>query len=553
MSHALHIALAQVNPIIGAFSYNLEKIKDYWTQANDKADLIVFPETVITGYAAEDLWLKPSFIERTRQYVDLLIAYSKDMDAAALITAPWVIDGQLMNCALLIEKGSIFSTIAKSHLPNYGVFDEDRYFKAGALPRPVTFRGFSLGILICEDVWSPEAALHLKEHGAKILIAPNASPFAQNKHQMRINVARARATETSLPMIYVNQVGGQDDLVFDGGSFIMMETGNVIFQGERFTEGLYFVTLEPTPHDNFLCIAPESIKEPDSEIYEATVLGLRDYVTKNGFPSVILGMSGGVDSALCATIAVDALGPDMVRAVMMPSEFTSDESLRDAKDCSDALGIHHDTISIEKPIMAFEANLDPFFNQGTPSITFENLQSRARGVTLMALSNATGAMVLSTGNKSENAVGYATLYGDMCGGYNPIKDIYKTEVYKLCAWRNENRPTNSFGPSGIVIPQNILTKAPTAELRPNQTDQDSLPPYEILDAILRGLVEDNLGLDDLLAQGFDRATIIRVWQLLDRAEYKRRQACPGPRISSCAFSRERRYPITNHFVKHIEK
>lgn len=549
MTQILHITLAQINPVVGDIAYNMQKIR----QARDTAPagaLVVLPETAMTGYPAEDLILKPAFIDAAMAAVQEL---ARESGATALIvTAPWRDDGKIYNAAHLVTGGAIAATRYKSSLPNYGVFDEKRVFTPGPLSAPIEYRGHRLGLMICEDMWAPPAAAALKERGATILIVPNASPYEKSKQDKRIAIARARVAETGLPLVYVNQNGGQDDLVFDGGSFILGESGQLILQGARFAEAQYETTWEPTANGHWLCAAPESVAPPANNMYQAVMLGLRDYVRKNRFSGVILGMSGGIDSALSAAIAVDALGPDAVHAVMMPSIHTSRDSIDDAAACSQLLGIRHDTVSIKDMTRAFERELASHFTPDTPSITHENIQARCRGVTLMALSNAQGRMVLSTGNKSELAVGYATLYGDMCGGYNVLKDIYKTDVYALARWRNAERPVYGLGPTGPVIPDRILTKAPTAELRPGQTDQDSLPPYDVLDGILKGLVEGEKSVAALVADGYDEALVCRVWRMLDGAEHKRRQACPGPRVSRRAFGRERRYPLTNRFAKHIE-
>lgn len=553
MLNDLHIALAQLNPIVGDLAGNSALILEAWQQAEDDGDaLVVFSELMLSGYPPEDLILKPSFIDAVHDAIEDLAKQSADFGCAALIGTPWRMNGDTYNAALLIHGGAVQAVTLKHHLPNYGVFDEKRVFSAGDLPLPIDFNGIKLGVLICEDFWFPDTAAHLKAEGAEILITLNASPFAHNKKEERLTHAQARVAETGLPFISVNQVGGQDELVFDGGSFALDANGELIAQAPQFESGLYDTTE----------VAPLL---PDLEaIYEALCMGVRDYVQKNGFPGVLLGMSGGIDSALSAAIAADALGSENVRSVMMPTDFTSQDSLDDAKACAELLGISYEILSIQdsvdiiNPIVAtsssaFPANAGTFEPQSNRSllsqgrqeevkyegIAFENIQSRIRGLILMALSNQSGYMMLSTGNKSEMAVGYATLYGDMNGGYNALKDVYKTQVYALAHWRNERSP---------VIPERIITKAPTAELRDNQTDQDSLPDYEVLDTILHGLIEEELSVTEIVAQhGYDRAEVERVWRMLDRAEYKRRQAPPGVKITTRAFGRERRYPLTNKF------
>lgn len=524
MTLPLKISIAQINPTVGDLKGNFEKIRDA-RDKNKDAELIIFSEMITTGYPTDDLVLNPYFMERVEYHVEKLIA--ETTSPALLISTPWRQDGKLYNAALLIGDGKIHSITPKHHLPNYGVFDEKRIFASGNLPEPVTFKGVPLGIMTCEDMWFPDVSAHLKKQGAKILIVPNGSPYQTNIHTMRRKQASARVKETSLPLIYVNQVGGQDELVFDGGSFIMDKTGKITHELPLFEEDI--CTLKDT-HKNTALNKTE-------EIYKAVTLGLRDYVLKNNFPGVLIGMSGGIDSALSAAIAVDALGADKVHCVMMPSPYTSQESLDDAKACADALGVTLHTISIEPSMTAFGDMLAKNIDKNNAGTTFENIQSRTRGMLLMALSNATGKMVLSTGNKSEMAVGYATLYGDMCGGFNALKDLYKTQVYELSNWRNTVNK---------VIPENIITKAPSAELKPNQTDQDSLPPYDVLDDILESLIEKDLAPEEIK---HDRETVLKIWRMLDMAEYKRRQAPPGVKITAKAFGRNRRYPITNGFFK----
>ena len=547
MSKSLKLTLAQLNPVVGDLSANAAKILDVWKNA--KADLVVFSEMILCGYPPEDLILKPAFIEEVEEEIETLCATSKDFSAAALLSCPWVINGKICNAVLLIEHGEILHVQAKHHLPNYGVFDEERVFEPGPLPMPIAFKDHVIGVLICEDMWFTDVASHLKKQGAELLIVPNGSPFETTKDETRQAIAQKRSKETGLPLVYVNQVGGQDELVFDGASFVLNGKGDVLFQGEEFAEGVYDVVLTL---DGQECgyEGPDSIAQysDEEELYQALVLGLRDYIDKNGFPGVLLGLSGGIDSALSAVIATDALGPERVHCVMMPSPFTSEESFEDAQGCAEALGCDYQTLPIDESMNAFTTIIP-----GLQGVAHENMQSRARGLILMALSNESGNMVLSTGNKSEMAVGYATLYGDMNGGFNALKDLYKMQVYALSKWRNQHHPRNALGPDGIVIPENILTKAPTAELKANQTDQDSLPPYEELDGILECLIEHDMAIEDICARGFHEDEVRRVWAMLDRAEYKRRQAPPGIKITSRAFGRDRRYPITNHFVKHIEK
>lgn len=533
MAKPLTFTLAQINPTVGDLDGNAGKILDVWKSSDD--DLVIFPELVVCGYPPEDLILKPNFINAVKDKVESLCEDSKTYQAAALIACPWEIDGKVHNVVHVIHQGKITHTQSKHHLPNYGVFDEERVFSAGPLPQPIDFKGHKIGLMICEDMWYPNVARHLKENGAELLIVPNGSPFETTKDDTRIDYAKARVQETALPLIYVNQIGGQDELVFDGATFALNADGNVAFQGAEFAEATYSLTLEDGILSGDESVPPLSDEE---ELYQALVLGLRDYISKNGFPGVVLGLSGGIDSALTAVIAADALGAENVHCVMMPSPFTSQASLDDAQTVVDALGCPYQSISIDGAMKAFEGSIPDL-----KGVAHENMQSRTRGLILMALSNSSGNMVLSTGNKSEMAVGYATLYGDMNGGFNALKDLYKMQVYALARWRNTQ---------GQVIPANILSKAPTAELKDNQTDQDSLPPYDVLDDILECLIEHEMDVADIAKRGHDEAVIRRVWQMLDRAEYKRRQACPGVKITAKAFGRDRRYPITNKFFKNAE-
>ncbi len=552
----LRLAIAQLNPTLGALDANIDKIIEAWDQADDNADIIIYPEMITCGYPPEDLVLKDTFIKNIETRVQKLVAYSKTKNAAILITTPWHVNGQPYNAALLIHNGEILSQTLKHHLPNYGVFDEMRVFKSGPLPEPTEFKGIKLGIMICEDMWFADVAKNLKDKGAEILLVPNGSPFSHHKQAHRKLHARNRATETGLPLLFVNQIGGQDELVFDGASFAVNANGEVIHQSVAFEETLDVIApdLWSSAGEKLSHLKAEDLPSSDMEtIYGAVMLGLRDYIRKNNFPGVLIGLSGGIDSALSAIIAADALGPKNVRCVMMPSRYTSDESLKDAEELAESLNISLESISIKDAYDAFSNTLSPYFDDNTPSVTFENIQPRARGIILMALSNATGSMVLSTGNKSEMAVGYATLYGDMCGGFNALKDLYKTEVYDLSRWRNKHKPSGSLAPDGGYIPENIISKAPTAELKDNQTDQDTLPPYDVLDDILECLIENDMGVEEITARGHNKETVLKVWKMLDRAEYKRRQAPPGVKITSRAFGRDRRYPITNHFLNNIEK
>jgi NAD+ synthase len=550
----LKITLAQLNPTVGDVEGNAAKARIARARAAaDGADLVVLPELFITGYPPEDLVLKPAFQAACRAVVETLARETADGGPAMLIGSPWVDDGKLYNAVALLEGGRIAALRFKANLPNYGVFDEKRLFARGPAAGPVTVKGVRLGVPICEDIWLEESEDYenvvecLAETGAEILVVPNGSPYSRDKTDVRLSIAVARVTESGLPLIYLNQVCGQDELVFDGASFALNADLSVAAQLPDFVEDI--ATLRWTrSNDGWRCSGPVAkVLEGDKADYAACVLGLRDYVRKNGFPGVLLGISGGIDSALCAAIAVDALGAEKVRGVMLPYRFTAQVSLDDAAKLAERLGIRYEVLPIADAVEGFEKILSAPFAGLERDITEENLQARARGTLLMAISNKTGAMVVTTGNKSEMSVGYATLYGDMNGGYNPIKDIYKTEVFRLSALRNSWKPDGALGPSGEVIPVNIITRPPTAELRENQTDQDSLPPYDVLDAILERLVEQEEPLASIIAAGIDKDVVTRIDRLLNIAEYKRRQAAPGVKVTTRNFGRDRRYPITNRF------
>ena len=547
-THTLKIALAQLNPIVGDLSGNAGLLKQARAEAAASgADIVVAGELFLTGYPPEDLVLKRSFLTRARRMVDDLVALTADGGPALIFGAPMIDGGQLHNSVVAADGGQM-AVRHKHHLPNYAVFDEKRLFHAGPLPAPVEMRGVRIGVPICEDIWFGDVCAHLKAEGAELLVSPNGSPFERGKHEKRCAHARARVGETGLPLVYVNQFGGQDELVFDGGSFVMAGDGTIAVQGAVWSPDV-IVTDWSAGEGAWVCTPQAAASVPDdlAQIYQAAMLGLRDYVNKNGFPGVLLGLSGGIDSAICAAMAVDALGADHVHAVMLPSRYTSQSSLDDAAACAGALGIRLDTVPIAPPVEAVETVLSDMFVGTNADITEENIQSRLRGTLLMAVSNKFGSMVVTTGNKSEVSVGYATLYGDMNGGYNPIKDIYKTEVFKLARWRNGHVPETGMGPAGVVIPETIIEKPPSAELRPDQKDEDSLPPYDALDDILFCLVEDELGVDEIVARGHAKDVVRRIEHLLYVSEYKRRQAAPGAKIGARNFGRDRRYPITNGF------
>ena len=548
------ITLAQLNPTVGDVAGNAAKARAARVQGRaDGADLVVFPELFIAGYPPEDLVLKPAFQAACRAAIEELARDTADGGPAMLIGTPWVEDDKLYNACALLDEGRIAAIRFKVNLPNYGVFDEKRVFARGPAPGPVSICGVRVGVPICEDTWLEESEDYenvvecLAETGAEILVVPNGSPYAREKNDIRLSISVARVTESGLPLIYLNQVGGQDELVFDGASFALNADLSVAAQLPAFEESI--TTLRWTKSEaGWRCTGPiASVVDGDRGDYAACVLGLRDYVGKNGFPGVLLGVSGGIDSALCAAIAVDALGAERVRGVMLPFRFTAQVSLDDAAKLAGNLGICYEVLPIAKAVNGFEDILSGTFAGLPRDITEENLQARARGTLLMAISNKTGAMVVTTGNKSEMSVGYATLYGDMNGGFNPIKDIYKTEVFRLSSLRNTWKPVGARGPAGEVIPPDIITRPPTAELRENQTDQDSLPPYDVLDAILERLVEREEPLASIIAAGFDREVVARIDRLLNIAEYKRRQAAPGVKVTRRNFGRDRRYPITNKF------
>ncbi|MEZ5743766.1 MAG: NAD+ synthase [Sphingomonadaceae bacterium] len=548
MPDTLKITLAQTNQTVGDIAGNARAMMDARQRATG-SDLIVFPELNLIGYPPEDLVLKPALIERAAAELDKLAQFSESAGPAMLVGSVFVRDGELHNGVALLEGGKIAAVRFKHELPNYGTFDEVRLFQPGPLPEPVILRGTMIGVPICEDIWHPEVCRHLADFGAEMFVCINGSPYEINKDSLRIeSVAKRRAIDTGLPMAYLNRVGGQDELVFDGASFVVNGDGSLAVQMADWVESEVQTHWTKTSQ-GWRCDRGEieELAVPPEEVYCAMVLGLRDYVNSNGFPGVLLGMSGGIDSAACAAIAVDALGADRVWAVMLPSRFTSQESLDDAKACAEALGCRYSTIPIQPAVSGFDEMLAEDFADKDVDITEENIQSRIRGVTLMALSNKFGHMLMTTGNKSEMSVGYATIYGDMAGGYNPLKDAYKLTVFDVCRWRNEHVPRIGLGPSGEVIPDNIIAKPPSAELRPDQKDSDLLPPYEVLDPILMGLVEHEKSVEQLVSEGFDRETVARIERLLHIAEYKRRQAPPGVKLGSRNFGRDRRYPITHKF------
>jgi NAD+ synthase len=549
MTDSLKIALAQLNPTVGAVEDNLLKARKARAEAGrNGADLVLFSELYIAGYPPEDLVLKPSFVSACMNAVQVLAADTSDGGPAVLMGTPWREREAVYNAVVLLDQGKAQTQRYKHNLPNYGVFDEKRVFAPGPAPGPINFRGVRVGVPICEDIWTEDVCETLVETGAELLLVPNGSPFEKNKEDLRLNITVGRVTETGLPLVYLNQVGGQDELVFDGASFALNADRNPAVQMPSFEESL--TVTEWRRGSEQWRITPQAqaaVADGAEAIWLACILGLRDYVTKNRFPGVVIGLSGGIDSAVVAAMAVDALGADKVHCVMLPYRYTSSESLEDAAACAKVLGVRYDIVPIEPVVEGFTQSLAKLFAGTQSGVAEENLQSRTRGTILMAVSNKFGSIVLTTGNKSEMSVGYATLYGDMNGGFNPIKDVYKTEVYAIGEFRNATRPKGCLGPEGKVIPARIFARAPSAELKPGQTDQDTLPPYPLLDEIMEQLVEQERSVAEIVAEGHDRTMVERVQQMLYRAEYKRRQAAPGVKITRRNFGRDRRYPITNGF------
>ena len=548
MVDRLTIVMAQLNQRVGDLNGNAKAMLE-WRARAPGADLIVYPEQQLIGYPAEDLVLKPAFAAQAAVALADLARETADGGPAMLVGSIFIEHDQLYNGVALLDGGKIAAVRYKRELPNYGTFDEKRIFASGLLPDPVEFRGVRLGLPICEDGWLPVVSKHLAEQGAEILISVNGSPYEIDKDQRRLDLIFAsRVKETGLPVLFLNRVGGQDELVFDGCSFVLNADGKEAHRLPDWTEELRVTHWKRGVH-GWVCDAGEVAQWEDhpADIYSAMVMALRDYVDTNGFPGVVLGLSGGIDSAICAAIAADALGPERVWCVMLPSRYTSQSSLDDAAECAAMIGCRHDNIPISPAVEAFDVMLSGSFADVEVDITEENVQSRIRGMTLMALSNKFGHMLLTTGNKSEMSVGYATIYGDMAGGYNPLKDAYKMTVFAISKWRNKHKPRIGLGRDGPVIPEQIISKPPSAELRPDQKDSDSLPDYPVLDKMLHALVEEELSVDEVVARGFDRVEVTRIERLLYIAEYKRRQAPPGVKLGTRNFGRDRRYPITNAF------
>jgi NAD+ synthase len=548
MADQFRITLAQVNPTVGDIVGNTHMAREIWSKAKAQdADLVAFPEMFVTGYNTQDLVMKPAFHNAAMRAVHDLAISCADGPAIA-IGGPWVENDKLFNAYFILSNGAIKSIVQKHHLPNETVFDEVRIFSSGSVSGPYAIGNLRIGSPICEDSWHEDVAETLAETGAEILLVPNGSPYFRGKMDVRLNHMVSRVVETGLPLIYLNMTGGQDDQVFDGGSFALNPGGALAVQFPQFDDCIETITLEKGQEGWHIQDGrKETIPDTLQADYHAMVLSLRDYCRKSGFGRVLLGLSGGVDSALVAVIAADALGAENVRCVMLPSEYTSQASLDDAKELAQNLGCRYDFVPISEGRSAITNTLAPLFEGTKPDLTEENIQSRLRGLLLMALSNKFGEMLLTTGNKSEVAVGYATIYGDMAGGYNPIKDLYKTRVFDVCRWRNENHHIWMMGPSGAVIPQNIINKPPSAELRPDQKDSDSLPDYPVLDAILTLLVDQEASVADCLAAGYDHDDVKKVERLLYTSEYKRFQSAPGTRLSKRSFWLDRRYPIVNRW------
>ncbi len=548
MAERFRITLGQLNPTVGDLAGNAALARKAWQAGRDAgADLVALPEMFLAGYNAQDLVMKPAFQTDVMTHLEALADACADGPALA-IGAPWAEGAELFNAYVILREGKIASRALKHHLPNETVFDEVRVFDSGPLGGPYAVGDVRIGSPICEDAWHADVAETLAETGADFLLVPNGSPYYRGKHDTRLNHMVARVVETDLPLIYLNMVGGQDDQIFDGASFGLNPGGKLAFQFPQFDEVIRHVDLERGPEGWRIAEGEKAVHDSAyAQDYRVMVQGLRDYMRKTGFKKVLLGMSGGIDSAIVATIAVDALGPENVRCVMLPSEYTSEASLKDAEDCAKALGVRYDYVPIGPARDAITDTLAPLFEGTEPDLTEENIQSRLRGLLLMALSNKFGEMLLTTGNKSEVAVGYSTIYGDMAGGYNPIKDLYKMRVFETCRWRNANHAEWMMGPEGLVVPENIITKAPSAELREDQKDSDSLPDYPELDAILEILVDRDGSVADCVAAGFARETAKKVEHLIYISEYKRFQSAPGPRLTKGAFWLDRRYPIVNRW------
>ena len=548
MTNRFRITLGQLNPTVGDLAGNKAKALAAWEEGRAAgADFVALPEMFITGYNTQDLVMKPAFARDAMAHIEALMAETADGPALG-IGGPLLQGGRLFNAYHVLKGGRLVRQVLKHHLPNETVFDEVRLYESGPISGPYDLGILRVGTPICEDAWHEDVPEALQESGAEIILVPNGSPYYRNKYETRLNQMVSRVVETGLPLIYLNMTGGQDDQVFDGGSFILNPGGALAMRLPAFEDTVAHVDFEQTP-EGWLARPGDIAEFPDEweQDYRVMVESLRDYFRKTGFKKALLGLSGGIDSAIVATIAADALGPENVRCVMLPSKYTSQVSLDDAGEVARRLGTRLDTVSIKDPVLAVNHTLSDVFEGTEPGLTEENIQSRLRGVILMAISNKHGEMLLTTGNKSEVAVGYATIYGDMAGGYNPIKDLYKMRVFETCRWRNANHRDWMMGPPGEVIPPRVIDKPPTAELREDQKDSDSLPPYEVLDVILEELIDNEASVADVVAKGFDRATVKRIEHLIYLAEYKRFQSAPGARLTMRSFWLDRRYPIVNRW------
>ncbi|WP_281823811.1 NAD+ synthase [Jannaschia rubra] len=550
MSDTFRLTLAQLNPVMGDLDGNAAQARAAWAAARDAgSDMVALPEMFLTGYQPQDLIRRPAFVAHAQRVLAALIADCTEGPALGIGTVHWP-EGEEkpFNTYVVASGGAVVAEVHKHHLPNYRVFDEKRFFAAGDVSGPYAVGPVRLGTPICEDAWLDDVAETLAETGAEILLVPNGSPFFRGKQDVRYGHMVARTVETGLPLVYLNMTGGQDDQVFDGASFVLNPGGILTHHLPAFEDAIVHVDFDRTD-DGWRARSGDRAPQPEGPgaDYRAMVVGLRDYITKAGFTKALLGLSGGVDSAIVAAIAADALGPDNLRCVMLPSEYTSDHSLDDARGVAERLGCRLDTLPIDGPRAAVTETLAPLFDGTTPDLTEENIQSRLRGLLLMALSNKFGEMLLTTGNKSEVAVGYSTIYGDMAGGYNPVKDLYKTDLFAVCRWRNANHVPWFKGPAGEVMPPRVIDKPPSAELRADQKDEDSLPPYPVLDDILKRLIDGEESVAQVVAAGHDRDTVKHVERLIYLSEYKRFQSAPGTRLSEHAFWLDRRYPIVNRW------
>ncbi len=541
---SLNVSIAQINPTVGSFKHNTQLIIDAINAARaESADVVLFPELVLTGYPPEDLLFRPAFLKQVKTALKKIANAAQGI--TAIVGAPVKRKDKLFNMACVLRDGNIIYEYAKQHLPNYRVFDEKRYFRRGKQNGIITIAGHKVGLLICEDIWKTQPAENAKNAGAEILFVLNASPFRADKSEERLKLLGKRSLNTGCPIVYANLVGGQDELIFDGESLVFDPKGQLHFQAPTFESGLFTITTPLKEAEKTTVVSKPRLPSKNERIYNALVLGVKDYVRKNGFPGIMLGLSGGIDSALTLAIAVDALGAENVEAVMMPFHYTANISKLDAAQQAETQGVKYREIPIEHIFNSFMDALSSEFDGLERDVTEENIQARSRGVLLMAMSNKLGKMLLATGNKSEMAVGYATLYGDMAGGYAPLKDVFKTRVYDLARYRN------NLG-DGEIIPDRVITRPPSAELAPDQVDEDSLPPYDILDNVLRLFIEEFQSVDEIVSQGYDRNTVKRIANLVLLNEYKRRQSAPGVRITKRAFGKDRRYPITSHYRWHLD-